>query len=145
MTANGIENLQLHLHHIHLFTEDCDATVAWWQRAMGAKVAFDGIMGGSRNVFLRVGEGRLHLYDQRPRDTGKGATHHIGIRVHDLHTLNRHLQSIGVAFRSDVREFGNWRYVMCPAPDGVLLELFEIDTESMESALAAYFSDSSDS
>jgi hypothetical protein len=30
---------------------------------------------------------------------------------------------------------------MCPAPDDVLLELFQINTESMPSELARYFGD----
>ena len=45
----------------------------------------------------------------------------------------------GVSFRTSVREFGSWRYVMCAAPDGVLLELFQIDTQKMPPALARYF------
>jgi hypothetical protein len=44
-------------------------------------------------------------------------------------------------FRSGVREFGTWRYIMCPAPDDVLLELFEIETASMPLQLARYFGD----
>ncbi len=111
---------------------------------LGAEVAFDGEMGGSRNVFLRVGEGRLHLYDQRPRDSGRGGVHHVGIRVHGLAALHQRLLAAGVALRSGIREFGSWRYLMCPAPDDVLLELFEIDTSAMEPALARYFGDSSD-
>jgi hypothetical protein len=51
---------------------------------------------------------------------------------------------MGVALRSGIREFGNWRYIMCPAPDEVLLELFQIDTESMPPELARYFGDDTD-
>jgi len=50
---------------------------------------------------------------------------------------------MGVTFRSEVREFGTWRYIMCPGPDDVLLELFEIDTASMPAELARYFDDDS--
>jgi len=38
-------------------------------------------------------------------------------------------------------EFGSWRYIMCPAPDGVLLELFEADASQMEGDAARYFAD----
>jgi hypothetical protein len=48
---------------------------------------------------------------------------------------------MGVMFRSGMREFGTWRYIMCPAPDDVLLELFEVDIASMPSVLARYFGD----
>ena len=131
----------IHLHHIHLFAEDLDASVEWWQKMLGAEVCFDDEMGGSRNVFLRIGSGRLHLYDQAPRDKGKNAVHHVGIRVDKLADLVTHLRESGIALRNDIREFGNWRYIMCPAPDDVLLELFEIETDEMEPALKKYFDD----
>lgn len=133
-----------HLHHVHLFCADIDATVAWWRDRMGATVAFDGDFGGARNVFMRLGTGRFHLYDQPPRDDGRGAVHHIGIRTDDLTALEARLRAAGVAFRSGVREFGAWRYIMCPAPDGVLLELFEADTTKLPAAAARYFADETD-
>ena len=127
------------LHHVHVFASDVEATVAWWREKLGAEVAFDGDFGGARNVFLQVGAGRLHLYDQPPRGARGGAWHHVGIRTDDLPALHRRLAAQGVPFRSGVREFGAWRYVMCAAPDDVLLELFQIDTEKMPPALARYF------
>ena len=42
-------------------------------------------------------------------------------------------------FRSDIREFGFWRYVMCAAPDDVLWELFEFDEAGLPPDLANYF------
>ena len=57
-----------HIHHTHLFTENIDATIAWWRDMLGAEVAFDGDFGGARNVFIRLGSGRIHLYEQPPRD-----------------------------------------------------------------------------
>ena len=99
---------------------------------------FDDDFGGARNVFMQVGAGRLHLYDQPPRGAPGGA-HHVGLQTDDLPALHRRLVAQGVSFRSGVREFGSWRYVMCAAPDGVLLELFQIDAEKMPPALARYF------
>ncbi|MBO6782016.1 MAG: VOC family protein [Alphaproteobacteria bacterium] len=130
-----------HVHHVHLFCSDIDATIAWWSEMMGAQVAFDGDFGGARNVFVRVGSGRLHLYDQPPRDHGSGAVHHIGIRTDDLESLEARLRAKGAAFRSGIRDFGAWKYIMCPAPDGVLLELFQADPEKLDGDAAAYFSD----
>ncbi len=128
-----------HLHHVHLFAADIDATVAWWREKLGGVVAFDGAFGGARNVFMEVGRGRLHLYDQPPRGTPGGAVHHVGIQTDDLPALHSRLLALGVPFRSGIREFGSWRYIMCEAPDGVLLELFQIDTDDMPPALARYF------
>ena len=115
------------LHHAHLFATDIDATVAWWCRHIGAKVFFDEELAGSRNVFLAVGTGRLHIYDQPPRDQGRGAIHHLGIKVDKLHEVWRRLQEQGVSSPNGLREHDGWRYVMISAPDGLLLELFEFD------------------
>lgn len=131
----------IHLHHVHLFSRDINAAIAWYERALGAEVYYDGDFGGARNVFMKIGSGRLHLYSQAPRGSGRGAVHHIGIRTSDLAGLHRRLTEMGVMFRSGMRQFGTWRYIMCPAPDDVLLELFEIDTASMPSVLARYFGD----
>jgi catechol 2,3-dioxygenase-like lactoylglutathione lyase family enzyme len=133
-----------HLHHTHLFCRNVDATIAWWRDLLGATVAFDGDFGGARNVFMRLGAGRLHLYDQPPRGDAGGAVHHIGIRTDDLEALEARLRAAGVAFRSGIREFGAWRYIMCPAPDGVLLELFEADTSKLPADAARYFADETD-
>lgn len=130
-----------HLHHVHLFSSDLEQTVAWWRDMLGGEVAFDDTFGGARNVFMRVGSGRVHFYDQPTRDEGHGAVHHIGIRTDDLESLERRLRQADVPFRSGIRNFGAWKYIMCPAPDNVLLELFEADPEMLEGDAAQYFSD----
>ncbi len=134
---------ELHLHHVHLFTEDIEKTLQWWINSLRAKVEFDGLMGNSRNVFLRIGEGRLHLYDQRPNHYESNAIHHIGIRVRNLEKLYTDLKSSGINLPNPIRRFENWSYVMCMAPDKVLLELFQVDEQKMEDPLNRYFGDSS--
>ena len=78
-------------------------------------MSHDGDFGGSRNIFMKVGQGRLNIYDQPPRGDSIGAYHHIGTRVDNLADLRDRMASNGVEFRSDIREFGNWRYLMCEA------------------------------
>ncbi|HUT49943.1 MAG TPA: VOC family protein [Alphaproteobacteria bacterium] len=136
-----------HLHHVHIFAADIDATIAWWRDMLGAEVAVDTEMAGARNVFTTVGSGRLHLYDQPPKAPLKtaftsspgGAIHHIGIRSDDLPALAERMRARGATFRSEIREFGWWRYLMVSAPDGVLLELFAADGEALGGPLADYF------
>lgn len=130
-----------HLHHVHLFADDIEATIGWWQTHLGGEVIFDGEFGGARNVFMRVGSGRVNFYDQPVRDGGGGAVHHIGIRTDDLAALEKRLRSAGIEFRSGIRDFGSWKYIMCPAPDGVLLELFEADASQLDGDAARYFAD----
>jgi len=135
------------LHHVHVFASDIEATIAWWRDMLGAVVAVDTELAGARNVFLKIGGGRLHLYDQPPQDAPKGdgrrggAIHHIGIRSDDLPALVTRMRAKGAAFRSEIREFGWWRYIMVAAPDGVLLELFAFDDEALEGGLADYFAE----
>jgi catechol 2,3-dioxygenase-like lactoylglutathione lyase family enzyme len=133
--------MAVHLHHVHLFAADLDATVAWYRDNLGGEVFYDGDFGGARNVFMKIGTGRVHFYDQPPREYGRNAVHHVGMRTDDLPGLVARLRANGVPLRSDIREFGNWRYIMCGAPDGVLLELFQIDTEQMPEPLARFWRD----
>ena len=55
----------IHLHHVHLFSHDLDGTVAWYRRAFDAEVYYDGDFGGSRNVFMKIGTGRMHFTRNR--------------------------------------------------------------------------------
>jgi catechol 2,3-dioxygenase-like lactoylglutathione lyase family enzyme len=122
--------MSIDLHHTHVFASDIDATVDWWCRHLGARVYFDGRLAGARNVFLAVGAGRLNIYDQPPRDRGRGGIHHLGVKVTNLHDVWQRLQAEGVASPHGVREEDGWRYVMISAPDGILVELFEFDDPS---------------
>jgi len=130
--------MRAHLHHVHIFASDIAATVAWWRDMLQGEVIHDGDFGGARNVFMRIGEGGLNIYDQPPRGETSGAVHHIGIRCEDLPAVVDHMETRGVTFRSRIREFGTWRYIMCAAPDNVLLELFEADADLAPPELASY-------
>ena len=98
----------------------------------------DGDFGGARNAFLRVGKGGLNIYDQPPRGESSGPIHHLGIRSDDLPALVERMTAKDAAFRGGIRELGDWRYIMCAAPDGVLLELFQADADLQPAAVADY-------
>ena len=134
-----------HLHHVHLFCSDVQACCAWYRDNLGAEVCYDGDFGGARNVFLRIGRGRLHLYDQPPRGTPGGAVHHVGIRTDDLAALAGRLRANGAQVSGLMRDFGAWKYLMCMAPDNVLLELFEVDTAALPPGVGDFFRDDTDS
>ena len=91
----------------------------------GGEIVADIEMAGARNVFMIVGKGRLHFYEQAPRDEGRGAIHHIGIQTDNLEALVNHMKANGIKFRKEIADFGFWKYIMAPAPDNVLLELFQ--------------------
>ena len=70
------------------------------------------------------------MYDQKPRSSDRGLVHHLGIRTDDLDGLVRHMNANGVVFRKDVIDAESFRYVMFEAPDGVLVELYEVKVGS---------------
>lgn len=120
-----------HVHHAHLFASNLDASLKFYQEMFGAEILADLDMAGARNVFLAIGQGRLHFYDQPPRDEGRGAIHHIGIQTDNLEALVAHMKSKGVFFSKEIADFGFWKYGMAPAPDNVLLELFQLVPEKL--------------
>lgn len=123
--------MQAHLHHTHLFAADLNATLKFYQEMFGGKILTDREMAGARNVFLAIGRGRLHFYDQAPADERRGAIHHLGIETDDLEGLVAHMKAKGFHFRKEIRDFGFWKYVMVAGPDNVLLELFEVVPEKI--------------
>ena len=130
----------LSLHHTHLFATDVDRSIAFWRDHFGAVVVLDTVFAGARNVFMRIGEGRLHLYDQAPKHAGAGTVHHLGIETDELDALVARLKIAGVSV-TDVRRHAEGDYAMSEGPDGLLLELFQPHAERLPAALieAGYF------
>lgn len=130
----------LSLHHTHLFATDVDRSIAFWRDQFGAVVLVDTVFAGARNVFMRIGEGRLHLYDQAPKHAGAGTVHHLGIETDELDALVGRLKAAGVSV-TDVRRHAEGDYAMAEGPDGLLLELFQPHAERLPAALieAGYF------
>jgi catechol 2,3-dioxygenase-like lactoylglutathione lyase family enzyme len=125
----------LSLHHTHLFASDVDRSIAFWRDHFGAVVVVDTEFAGARNVFMRIGEGRLHLYDQAPKHAGAGTVHHLGIETDDLESLVARLKVAGVSV-TDVRRHAEADYAMAQGPDGLLLELFQPHAERVSRELA---------
>jgi catechol 2,3-dioxygenase-like lactoylglutathione lyase family enzyme len=130
----------LSLHHTHLFASDVDRSIAFWRDHFGAVVVLDTVFADARNVFMRIGEGRLHLYDQAPEHAGAGTVHHLGIETDELDALVTRLRAAGVSV-TDVRRHAEADYAMAQAPDGILLELFQPHAGRVPCALveAGYF------
>jgi|SRR5699024_4282461 len=134
----SVENLRCHLHHVHIFASDLDASIAFYEKWFGAKVVWDGSYAGSRNVFMQIGEGRLHFYDQPPRGSGKNAFHHLGIQVEGVDELYERMRKDNFPLRQPVKRSADGAYLMVAAPDNVLLELFE-PGESRKASLDNYY------
>ena len=130
----------LSLHHTHLYASDVDRSISFWRDHFGAVVLVDTEFAGARNVFMRVGEGRLHLYAQPPKHVGAGTVHHLGIETDELEALVERLKAAGISV-TDVRRHAEGDYAMAQGPDGLLLELFQPHAERVGEALikSGYF------
>jgi catechol 2,3-dioxygenase-like lactoylglutathione lyase family enzyme len=128
----------INLHHAHLMASDIDATISFWCDGFGAQVVCDVEFAGARNVFLTVGTGRIHLYDQPPRSTERSTVHHLGIQTDELETVVERLRAMGVSV-TDIRREPTARYAMAEGPDRLLLEIFQPDPADLPAELARYF------
>ena len=120
---------RFHLQHVHLFASDLDASIEFYEYWFDAKVIYDGETAGARNVFVKIGLGALHFYEQPPKALNKNAVHHLGMQVVGLDELYTRMKKEGLNLPNPIRRFGRQAnsggYFMLEAPDGVLLEVFE--------------------
>lgn len=127
------------LHHVHIFASDIDRSIRFYTELLGAKVVLDAELAGARNVFLQIGNGRLHLYDQSPKNPVRGNIHHFGILTDDIEGVVSRMMEKGVPFSKGITDLGFWKYIMVPAPDDILIELFQVDKDQVPESLRDYF------
>jgi catechol 2,3-dioxygenase-like lactoylglutathione lyase family enzyme len=128
-----------HVHHVHIFASDIDKSIRFYRDFFGGVVVLDTEVALARNVFMRVGTGRIHFYDQPPKGRERGPIHHVGIQTDDIDGVVGRMKEAGVPFRKEIADFGFWKYVMVGAPDDVLIELFEVDKTKIPRELVDYF------
>ncbi len=128
-----------HLHHVHIFAADLDYSITFYREVFDAKVVLDKELAGARNVFMTIGRGRLHLYDQSPRQVQRAGIHHFGIQTDELDAIPDRLENFGIESPNEIRDQGTWRYLMVCAPDDILVEVFEVDRSQMPAELEDYF------
>lgn len=118
--------------HIHLYTADPAATLAFWCGALGAeRVGALGditllILGGQ---FIAVSEFPPDIEPRDPPADGHGAVRagfgvaHVGLNVDDLRRLLPRLEAAGARAHGAVRDQPPVRFVYLTGPDGVVIEL----------------------
>jgi catechol 2,3-dioxygenase-like lactoylglutathione lyase family enzyme len=128
----------INVHHAHLMSTDIDATITFWCNGFDAEVVYDAVFAGARNVFLRVGAGRIHLYDQPPKHMGQGTVHHLGVQTDELDAVVKRLRAMDVSV-TDIRREPTASYAMAKAPDELLVEIFQPDPSAIPQDLWEYF------
>jgi len=132
-------DLVCHVHHVHLFASDIKKSIKFYEEFFGGKVILDSELAGARNVFMKIGHGRLHFYDQPPRNPGRGNIHHFGIQTDNIEEMADKLRSGGVILKKGITDLGFWKYLMVPAPDDILIELFQVDKSKLPLLFEGYF------
>lgn len=128
-----------HIHHIHIFASNIDESIKFYKDFFGGEIVLDMELAGARNVFMKIGKGRVHFYDQSPKNPGRGSIHHFGIQTDDIDEVVNNLKSKGISLKKDIVDFGFWKYIMVPAPDDILIELFQVDKDKIPQELLDYF------
>ena len=128
-----------HIHHVHIFASNLNASIKFYEDFFDGKVVLDMELAGARNVFMKIGNGRIHFYDQPPKFSGRGSIPHFGIQTDDIEGVVNKLKSKGAMFTKDITDAGFWKYIMVPAPDDILIELFGVDKKQIPSEYLSYF------
>lgn len=119
---------EVSLHHVHMVTHDVDGFCDFFIHHFDAEVVFDAPIDGDRNVFLKIGNGRIHLFETRtPPPDGRNAFHHLGMMVEDLAAFAARLATAGVPV-TPVTVVPGGGFAMATGPHGVRIELFEAST-----------------
>ena len=128
-----------HIHHVHIFASDLNKTLKFYEDLFDGKIILDMELAGARNVFMKVGNGRIHFYDQPPKFSGRGSIHHFGIQTDDIKDMVNKMRSKGVLLTKNITDAGFWKYIMVPAPDDILIELFKVNKEQIPPEFLNYF------
>ena len=128
-----------HVHHVHLFASDIEKSLAFYKSFFGGEIILDMEIAGARNVFMKIGTGRIHFYDQPPKIAGAGSIHHFGIQTDDVERDYQRMKAAGFDFNKEVVDLEYMKYIMVPAPDNVLIELFEVNKVVLPAEYQDYF------
>jgi len=131
--------MNYHIHHVHIFASDLNKSIKFYKDFFNGNVVLDMELAGARNIFMKIGNCRIHFYDQPPKFSGRGSIHHFGIQTDDIEGTVNNLKSKGIPFTKDITNAGFWKYIMVPAPDDILIELFEVDKKQIPSEFSSYF------
>ena len=84
-------------------------------------------------------DSRLKIWHRSQKQKVRGNIHHFGIQTSNIEAVVERLKNNGVSFNKDISDLGFWKYIMVPAPDDILIELFEIDKNQIPAEYWRYF------
>ena len=123
------------IDHVNILTHDLDATAQFYEQALGLQRSdITGAMAGFRGAWMRDAEGNaiVHLvwldpasdrYDGHEPGQPTHAVHHVALRCEGFVAMRKRLDDLGVEYRVNDRQFGDFRQIFLPDPNAVNWEL----------------------
>lgn len=117
--------------HVHLVSQDPQATANWYVDKLGGKILRSGDVKGAPQVYVAIGNAKVIVRGQRPAETAAAkpglqwGVDHFGLQVKgDFDGFCSELKNKGVGFSLEPTDFNaTTRIAFIKAPDGVSVEL----------------------
>jgi methylmalonyl-CoA/ethylmalonyl-CoA epimerase len=131
------------INHIAILVDDLEATVQFWQEALGLEVSHtEDIPGeGAITAFLPTGDSEIELVKPTSDDSGLArylekrgpGMHHICLEVDDIAGMLARLKAIGVQLINEEPKTGldgrKYAFIHPKSAYGVMVELYELQAD----------------
>lgn len=127
------------INHVAIVVEDIEASLKFWQDALGIKLAKTEVVPSQKAVvaFLPVGEGEIELVQPTDPESGTGkflrerggGMHHLCLEVDDINAMLSKLKEKGVRLINEEpldMEGRKLAFIHPKSASGVLVELYEL-------------------
>jgi methylmalonyl-CoA/ethylmalonyl-CoA epimerase len=131
------------INHIAILVDDLDATISFWQDALGLELTHTEDVPGEQAIiaFLPTGDSEIELVKPTTEDSGLArylskrgpGMHHICLEVDDIVGMLAQLKAKGIQMVNDEPRVGTdgrkYAFVHPKSAHGVMVELYELNSE----------------
>jgi methylmalonyl-CoA/ethylmalonyl-CoA epimerase len=131
------------INHIAILVDDLDATISFWQDALGLELTHTEDVPGEQAIiaFLPTGDSEIELVKPTTEDSGLArylskrgpGMHHICLEVDDIVGMLAQLKAKGIQMVNDEPRVGTdgrkYAFVHPKSAYGVMVELYELNSE----------------
>jgi catechol 2,3-dioxygenase-like lactoylglutathione lyase family enzyme len=132
--AQESKNTNLHLNHVGIAVKDVDATVAYYTKVMGYRVAFKfpAPEGRPTTTYMQINRDTFLEIAPASDAAPAGTITHMGIQSDDVKTAVAQIRARGGDVQ-DVRESGSTKALLSNIsdPNGIRSELIELTPDSL--------------
>ncbi|MCB1178993.1 MAG: VOC family protein [Leptospiraceae bacterium] len=122
--------MEISFHHTHFVTNDVEKFCDFFINNFNAVKIYDEVIDRDRNIFIKIGSGRIHLFEsKRKLEKNKTVFHHIGMMVENIEVMAEQLKKNRI-FVSKIVNVSGGKFAITKGPDNLKIELFEVSEES---------------